>query len=134
MLSKIIFTTSCTSLSLPDWIPRRALFIAVFLSNIFPACRFWQVTFISHGFNNPLDSFVTHAINGSSICTGSHTACRLHICFYMQASRTLDCTDSDIISETCKIHSLTFPSNYFNTLDWISQCLSHRPFISVFAE
>ena len=30
----------------------------------------------------------------------------------MQASRTLDCTDSDIISETCKIHSLTFPSNY----------------------
>ena len=35
-----------------------------------------------------------------------------NICFYMQASRTLDCTDSDIISETCKIHSLTFPSNY----------------------
>ena len=41
----------------------KKLFIAVFLSNIFPACRFWQVTFISHGFNNPLDSFVTHAIN-----------------------------------------------------------------------
>ena len=36
----------------------------------------------------------------------------LHICFYMQANRTLDCTDSDIIFETCKIHSLTFPSNY----------------------
>ena len=30
----------------------------------------------------------------------------------MQANRTLDCTDSGIIFETCKIHSLTFPSNY----------------------
>ena len=50
------------------------LFIAVFLSDIFPARRLWTVTAVSQGLYYPFDSFVTHAIHCGSIGACCHTA------------------------------------------------------------